>query len=119
MPKKILVVDDSESIRNILRLTLKFKGYEIEEAQNGQQAYELIQKNSYDLLISDIDMPILTGIDLLFKIRGELKNEKLPIIICTAEKLSNPDELIMKGANKWIAKPFTPTELLDAVSSLI
>ncbi len=119
MAKNILIADDSDSIRSILKLTLNLKGYNVEETDNGKAAYELLSKNQYDLLISDIDMPHLTGIELLVKIRSELNNKTIPIIICTAEKLSNESDILSKGASKIIAKPFAPNDLLRVVGELI
>jgi len=119
MSNTILIVDDSESIRSILKLTLKFKGYNVIEAENGLEAFEILKKTQCDLVITDIAMPTMTGIELLNKIRNELKNDKIPIIICTAEKIGDEEELLRKGANKLLVKPFPPTELLEVVQNLL
>lgn len=115
MTKKVLIVDDSDSVRNILKLTLKLKGYQTVEAQNGQEAYDLIKQSDFDLIISDIDMPIMNGLELLNKVRKELNNKTVPLVICTAEKLSNEEDIIAQGATKIIHKPFSPNELLDLI----
>ena len=119
MPGRVLIVDDSESIRSIFKMTLKYKGYEVTEACDGQEAYDLLKTNSYDLVISDIAMPIMTGIELLKKIRTELHLETLPVVICTAEKDAPEEEFIKRGANRVIQKPISPLEILQLVENLI
>ena len=119
MPKTILIVDDSESIRTILKLTLKFKGYNVLEAEDGEKGYEILKKSECDLLISDVAMPKMTGTELLNKVRRELKNETLPIIICTAEKSANEEDFIARGANKLLKKPVSPNDLMKIVQNLV
>ncbi len=119
MAKTILIADDSESIRTILKLTLKFKGYAILEAADGTVAYDILQKNPCDMVITDIMMPGLTGVELLQKIRKEMKNPDIPVIICTAEKNVDDEELIQKGATRILMKPVQPKELMEVVNSLI
>lgn len=119
MPKTILVVDDSESIRTILKLTLQFKGYKVIEAEDGVEAYEILKEKPLDLLITDISMPKMSGLELLNKVRQELNNTTLPIIICTAEKEANEEQILSKGANKILIKPVSPNDLLVHVQSLI
>jgi len=119
MNKTILLAEDSESVRGILKMTLQFKGYNILQAEDGQQAYEILQKAGCDLLIADIQMPNMTGLELLQKVRNEMKNEKLPVIICTAESLPAPAEIISMGANKVVTKPFSPIDMLSIVEELI
>lgn len=119
MPKTILIVDDSESIRTILRLTLQFSGYGILEAEDGKQACEILECSPCDLVITDIAMPVMTGIDLLKKIREDLNRADLPVIIFTAEKAYQHEDLLKKGATKLMEKPISPRELLDIVKNLL
>jgi len=119
MPKTILIVDDSESIRTILKLTLEFKGYTVIEAEDGKKAFEILKQTHCDLVIADIVMPHMSGVELLNKVRHELKKEDLPVIICTAEENVNEEEFIRKGASKLLIKPFSPRSLLEIVDSLI
>jgi len=119
MPKTILIVDDSESIRTILKLTLEFKGYSVIEAEDGKKAFEILKQTDCDLVIADIVMPHMSGVELLNKVRHELKKEDLPVIICTAEENVNEEEFIRKGASKLLTKPFSPRSLLEIVDSLI
>ena len=119
MPKTILIVDDSESIRTILKLTLEFKGYTVIEAEDGKKAFEILKQTDCDLVIADIVMPHMSGVELLNKVRHTLKKEDLPVIICTAEENVNEEEFIRKGASKLLIKPFSPRSLLEIVDSLI
>ncbi len=119
MPKTILIVDDSESIRTILKLTLEFKGYTVIEAEDGKKAFEILKQTDCDLVIADIVMPHMSGVELLNKVRHALKKEDLPVIICTAEENVNEEEFIRKGASKLLTKPFSPRSLLEIVDSLI
>jgi len=119
MPKTILIVDDSDSIRTILRLTLQFSGYEILEAEDGKQAYEILERCPCDLVITDLAMPVMTGVELLCKIRDESRRKDIPVIVCTAEKTSQQDDLLEKGVTKLMEKPISPRELLDIVKNLL
>jgi len=119
MPKTILIVDDSESIRTIVKYTLQYQGYNVIEAEDGKQAYEILKQTDCDLIIADIAMPHMSGWELLNKVRHELKKENLPVIICTAEKNANEEEFIRKGANKLLVKPFSPRTLLEIIDSLL
>jgi len=119
MTKTILLAEDSESVRSILKMTLQFKGYHILQAEDGQQAYEILQNTGCDLLIADIQMPNMTGLELLRKVRHEMKNEKLPVIICTAESTPTQAEILSMGANKVIIKPFSPIDILSIVEGFI
>ena len=119
MPKTILIVDDSESIRTILKITLQFKGYNVLEAEDGEKGYEILKQTECDLVISDVAMPRMTGTELLAKVRKELKNETLPIIICTAEKSASEEEFLARGANKLLRKPVSPAELMKIVQNLV
>jgi two-component system chemotaxis response regulator CheY len=119
MSKTVLIADDSASIRNILKLTLEFKGYTVLEAEDGKAAYETLKSTACDLLISDIAMPSMSGLELLSKVRQTLQNKTLPVIICTAEKDIKEEEIIRRGANKVLIKPVSPRELLAIVEGLI
>ena len=119
MPKTILIADDSESIRMILRMTLQFKGFTILEAADGAQAFEILKGRECDLIIADIAMPNMTGLELLQKVRQELKKEGVPIIICTAEKSPGEAELLCRGATRVVEKPFSPIEFMEMVERLL
>jgi len=119
MPKTVLIADDNENVRVILKLTLQFKGYNLIEVEDGAEAIEALKANAVDLLISDISMPNMTGLELLSKLRADPQFAKLPVIICSAEKGVTTDDLIARGANAFLLKPCSPKELLETVKNLI
>lgn len=118
MPKTILIADDSTSIRSIFKMSLEFKGYRIIEAEDGSKAWEILQSEPCDLLISDLAMPGMTGLELLQKVRAEHPNKALPVIICTAERVKTED-IISRGADKLLPKPCSPVELMRVVEALL
>ena len=114
MPAKILVVEDNESIRTILRMALEMDHYEVIEAADGQQGLKLLEANrDCALVITDLAMPVMDGYQLLARIRGELKLTLLPVFVLTAEK--DASSALDKGATRLIRKPFSPIDLLEAV----
>lgn len=120
MAKKILIVDDSESVRMIARLALREQGYEVAEAANGVEALQQLEADRVHLVISDVNMPQMDGITLLKQIKQSAKHKFLPIIMLTTEAgQDKKDEGRAAGARAWITKPFQPTVLIDAVSKLM
>jgi CheY-like chemotaxis protein len=119
MARKVLIADDSESIRGITRMTLEIKGYEIVEAGDGVEACEWLTQNECDLLITDLAMPRMTGAELLARTRKEKSPEELPVIVFTAEADADRESLVAAGANAFLKKPFSPIELIELVESLI
>ncbi len=111
--KRILVADDEESIRWVLSKALTKQGYEIDLADNGQDALLMSRKQSYDLAILDIKMPGMTGLDLLNKLQEQ--SPKTLVVIMTAESsMKNAVEAMKRGAYDYITKPFD-LEALDAI----
>ena len=119
MGKTVLIADDSDAIRDIIRLSMTFQGYQVLEAKDGRDAYEILSKQPCDLLITDLSMPNMSGAELVEKVRGELKNDTLPIIVYTAERDANFQDLINRGANKVLSKPISPIELIEHAKSLL
>lgn len=115
---KILVVDDESRIRKLVRDFLAKKGYEVVEAQNGQEAVDLFfETNDYDLIILDIMMPVMDGWQVCREIR---EYSKVPIIMLTA-KSDERDELMgfELGVDEYISKPFSPKILVARVEALL
>jgi CheY-like chemotaxis protein len=114
MPR-ILIVEDSQDIRFIVREILQRKGYTTVEAENGLEALETLERDSQvDLIISDIRMAKMNGLELL----GELKQRypHIPAIILSVHTVPEwIDEAMQKGAVSYLIKPFTPAQLLGAV----
>ncbi len=107
---KILVVDDENSIREMLAILLQREGYQIEQAADGVAAFAMIQENSYDLIISDIQMPKMTGIELLRQLRDQ--NNDVTVMMITAFSSTEEAVAAMKlGAYDYITKPFKNDEI--------
>ena len=114
---RILVVDDEADIRKILKLMLKSRGYEVLEAANGVQAIECAVKNNVDLIIMDIMMPQMSGIEATREIR---KSSVAPILFLTAKSLDRDKEAAyMSGGDDYLVKPFSSAELIMKVESLL
>ena len=113
MSKKVLVVDDEEVIRKLLRIHLVKWGYEVKEAVDGTQAIEEIGKDDFDLLICDILMPNMDGWQVLKEVKSNPKTKDMPVIVLTAK---NQDMDMFKGydlgASYYMTKPFTKAQLL-------
>ncbi|MGL1956371.1 MAG: response regulator [Colwellia sp.] len=117
---KVLVVDDSNSIRDMVSFTLKSAGYDTVEARDGQDGLNKAQLSSFDLVISDVNMPNMDGISLCGELR-KLPNFKFtPILMLTTESST---DIKMKGkaagATGWLVKPFNPDKLLATIKRVV
>jgi two-component system chemotaxis response regulator CheY len=120
MSKKIMTVDDSASVRQLVSFTLKQHGYEIAEAVNGAEALNKLKQEKIDMLITDINMPELDGIGLIKMIRDNPSYRFIPIIILTTEsQTGKKEEARAAGATGWIIKPFRPDQLVSAVKKVM
>ena len=119
MSKKILIVDDSATVRQQVGLALTQVGMEVLEAVDGQDGLDRIGQGGIDLVICDVNMPRMDGLEMVAKAKGEGKNADLPIIMLTTE---GDPALIAKakkaGAKGWIVKPFKAELLVGAVKKL-
>jgi two-component system, chemotaxis family, chemotaxis protein CheY len=119
MAKRVLTVDDSKTMRDMVSFTLKGAGYEVVEAEDGVQALSMLSKTSVDLVITDINMPNMDGVTLVTRLRAQPSNKSLPILILTTE--GGDDKKAQgraAGATGWIVKPFAPEKLLQAVNKV-
>ncbi len=114
----ILICDDDADIRSALRIYLANEDYNILEAENGEQAIEMVEKENIHLLLMDIMMPVLDGIRALTKLREN--NNNIPVILLTA-KSQDADKILglNAGADDYITKPFNPVEVIARVKSQI
>lgn len=112
--EKILIVDDEALIRQFLVEALERKNYDVDVAKNGNEALSLLKQKNFDLVITDMKMPNLSGIDLLRKIK-ELSPHTLVIVMTAYGTIENAVEAMRLGAFNYILKPFTP----DAIETLI
>ncbi len=119
---KILVVDDFSTMRRIVRnllVELGFSGPLIQEADDGERAITLLRKTSFDLLVTDWNMPNMTGIELLRTIRADASLKTLPVLMVTAE--NNREQIItaaQAGVNGYIVKPFAAVTLEEKLNRI-
>lgn len=120
MAKKILTVDDSASIRQMVSFTLKEAGYEVSEAFDGVDAVNKSLNNQFNLVITDLNMPNMDGITLIKKLRENPNYKFTPIIMLTTESQeTKKQEGKAAGATGWIVKPFTPEQLIGVVKKVL
>ena len=118
--KKIMTVDDSATIRQMVALTLRDAGYEVVEAVDGCDALERLAQTPVDMLITDLNMPNLDGVGLIKAVRQQPANRFIPIIMLTTESHdSKKQEGKAAGASGWIVKPFKPEQLLGVVRMVL
>lgn len=116
MEKTLLIVDDSFSMRQMVRMTLTAAGYRVLEAADGHAALDVLGKEAVDLVISDIHMPKLDGLGLLRAIRSHTQRKFLPVIMLTTEQDSEYREA---GAKAWMVKPFSAASLTAVVQKVL
>ena len=120
MNKTILTVDDSASIRQMISCTLKDAGYEVIEAVDGKDALAKLNDSSIHMLISDVNMPNMNGIELVRLVRTNSAYKFIPIIMVTSESQDSKKlEGKKAGATGWIVKPFKPDQLLAVVKKVL
>jgi len=116
--EKILVVDDSEGTRNLCSKILEKEGYAVQTAGNGEEALKLVGENSFDLVVTDLMMPVMDGMELLEQVKKS--NPRIPVIIITAyASVATAVEAIKKGAYDYVPKPFNPGELQVTVEKAL
>ena len=120
MAKKILIVDDSGSVRSVLQIGLTAAGYDVVTAIDGEDALSKLDGQRIHLIISDVNMPRMDGISMIKEVKKLPAYKFTPICMLTTEAgREKMQEGKAAGAKAWIVKPFLPSELLDAVSKLI
>ncbi len=120
MAKRILVVDDSSSVRTVARMALREHGYDVVEASNGQEGLQMLEGERVHLVISDVNMPTMDGITFLKEIKRHPNYKFTPVIMLTTEAGEDKkQEGRAAGAKAWITKPFQPQLLVDAVAKLV
>jgi two-component system chemotaxis response regulator CheY len=119
MAKRVLTVDDSKTMRDMVAFTLKGAGFDVVEAEDGVRALAALDKTNVDLVITDINMPNMDGITLVKQLRSRSGTRSTPILILTTE--GGDDKKAdgrAAGATGWIVKPFSPDKLLQVVSKV-
>jgi len=113
----ILVVDDDTDFREGLRAALEMKGYQVEEAGNGKEALEQIEKKPPLLVLLDLQMPVMNGRELLQKLRAAPDTKDVPVVIISGFGFEWEAELM--GAQGYVGKPFEPEELERTIAGLL
>lgn len=120
MAKTIMIIDDSASVRQVVGITLKKSGYEVQEASDGRDAVSKLKGQKIHLMICDVNMPNMDGITFLKTVKTMPNYKFTPIIMLTTESQeSKKQEGKDAGAKAWIVKPFKPEQLIAAVSKLV
>ncbi len=118
MERKILIIDDSPTLRKLLRFYLKKKGYTVDEAHNGRVGLENISKETFDLIILDMAMPVMSGEQVLEKLK-EKENFHTPILILSANREDESKATgISLGASYYMTKPFKPPEVVARIEEI-
>ena len=118
MSARILVVEDQDDVRELVRFTLEFKGYVVAEAANGRAGLEKAREEKFDLILCDIDMPVMHGLDFVRAYREEFGGD-VPVIMLSAELAGLMDEAILAGATGAIHKPFEPSQLYETLEKYL
>ena len=120
MAKTILAIDDSASIRQMVAFTLKSSGYEVTEAVDGMDGLDKAKSKSFNLVLTDQNMPRMDGLTLIRNLRAMPQYKTVPILMLTTE---SSDAMIQQGrtagATGWLVKPFDPQKLIEVVKKVI
>jgi len=117
---KILAVDDSASMRQMVSFTLKGAGHDVVEASDGNEALKIAQGQAVDLVLSDVNMPNMNGIELCRNLRQLPSYKFTPILMLTTESAGDKKmEGKSAGATGWIVKPFNPDQLLTTIKKVL
>lgn len=117
---KILAVDDSASMRQMVAFTLKGAGHTVTEAPDGQRALEIAKNQTFDLVLTDVNMPVMDGLTLTRELRKLPSYRTTPILVLTTEAgTDKKQEGRAAGATGWLVKPFNPDQLLATTKRVI
>lgn len=120
-PGLIMVVEDTHEIRELLEATLRFQGYSVVSAQDGEQALEKISKQPPELIITDLLMPNMDGYALLYRLHGDPETSSIPILVLSATYVTKEDKefALTLGAQEFMEKPFDISEFLLKVGEML
>ena len=123
MGLNILIVDDSSLTRKAIRRIIDMLDLEVEqifEAENGSEALKILDKTNIDLVLADLNMPEMNGIEMIYQMRGNEATKDIPVVLVTTESSKTRIEgLLANGAKAYLHKPFTPEELKEVVTQAI
>ncbi|HET6881569.1 MAG TPA: response regulator [Pirellulales bacterium] len=115
---RVLVVEDDPALRNVIRFNLQAAGFEVLAGRDGAQGWELAQREAVDMVVTDMQMPSMTGLELCQKLRGDVRFAQLPVLMLTAKGLELDHERLRAelGVVEVMFKPFSPKQLARAVA---
>ncbi len=120
MAKTVLVVDDSASMRQLVGFALKSAGYEVVAAVHGKDALDKVNGTKVEMVVTDLNMPEMDGIELIKQLRAKPESKFTPIVMLTTESQeAKKQEGKQAGASGWLVKPFKPEELVDIVKRFV
>ncbi len=118
--KKVLVVDDEIHIIHVVAIKLRSNGFEVVTASNGAQAYELACSENPDLIVTDFQMPVMDGFELVRKLREKEQTKDIPVIMLTARSFSiEQEQKEQLNISDCLGKPFSPKELLKKIEDIL
>jgi two-component system chemotaxis response regulator CheY len=116
MTQTILTVDDSRTMRDMLRMALAEAGFNVLQAIDGVDGLDVLQRSTPDVIVTDINMPKMDGFGLIEAVRKDNRYRKVPILVLTTESDAAKKQRAKEaGATGWIVKPFEPTKLIAAI----
>lgn len=116
----MLVVDDDPQVLGLLRLNFEMEGYEVSCANDGTEALEAVSREVPDLVVCDVMMPGIDGLEVVRRLRADPATAHLPVVVLSAKAMrSDLRAGIEAGADEYVTKPFDPVELIDVVSRLL
>ena len=119
MSKRILTIDDSKTIRDMLMLTLAEAGFEVLQAVDGQDGLDVLDKEQVDVVITDINMPRMDGYEVIRQLRSNSAHKSTPILVLTTESEVDKKNLArIAGATGWMVKPFDPERLIATINKV-
>ncbi|MCX8083509.1 MAG: response regulator [Calditerrivibrio sp.] len=120
MKKLIMIVDDSASLRQVVKMTLEKMGYEVMEAKDGKEALDKAKGKKINLIITDLNMPVMDGITFIKELKKLPEHKFTPVMMLTTEsQQSKMMEGKAAGAKAWLVKPFKPEQITAAIEKLI
>jgi two-component system chemotaxis response regulator CheY len=119
MAKRILTIDDSKTIRDMLMLTLADAGFDVLQAVDGQDGLDVLDREQVDVVITDINMPKMDGYEVIRQMRSNSAHKSTPILVLTTESEADKKNLARAaGATGWMVKPFDPDRLIATINKV-
>ena len=120
MPRTVLIVDDAYSLRQLVAFTLKEAGFQVLEGGNGREGLDQLHKSRVDLIVTDLNMPVMDGITFVRNLRQMHTAKYTPVLMLTTEtQTSMRQEAKAAGATGWIVKPFHPAKLMEVIAKVL